>query len=156
MAIEIERKFLVSGDDWRGDACQARRLSQFYLASGEDRTVRVRIVDDRTALLTMKFGPGSLIRHEFEYPVPLADARAMRRFALGRVIDKTRHLVAAGRLVFDVDEFHGPLAGLVTAELESPDAVAVRDLPSWIGREVTDNPAYLNSALALRGLPEFA
>lgn len=154
MAKEIERKFLLKGDGWRKAATSRHRIVQFYLASGPDRAIRIRIRDDAEASLTLKFGAAGPSRDEFEYAVPLEDALEMRAFATGNIIEKTRHLVPHGGHVFEVDAFHGVFDGLRLAELETPEAEAVTDLPDWIGIEVTDDPAYSNASLATRGLPE--
>jgi CYTH domain-containing protein len=153
MAKEIERKFLTAGDAWRRAASSSHSIVQFYLVAAGDRSVRVRIRDGETAMLTLKFGAGTRERDEFEYVVPLADAAAMRPFAVGAAIEKRRHLVTHRGHLYEVDEFSGALAGLVVAELETPDAVAARDLPAWIGAEVTDDPAYANAMLATNGMP---
>ncbi|MGE0502770.1 MAG: CYTH domain-containing protein [Rhizobiaceae bacterium] len=152
MAKEAERKFLVSRGAWRERVEQSTPMVQFYLASAADRSVRVRIRSD-TAVLTLKFGASARVRDEFEYPIPLADGRDMMALAVGRPVEKTRHIVRHRGRAFEVDEFSGALAGLVVAELETADEVADAELPDWLGREVTDDPAYLNSSLALRGRP---
>jgi CYTH domain-containing protein len=153
MAKEIERKFLVADAGWREIATAQTRIAQFYLVAGEDRTIRVRIRDSSDATLTLKFsgrGPG---RDEFEYPIPLAEAEEMRSFAVGRVIEKTRHHVHHDGYLYEVDEFDGALAGLVIAELETPDAVPADRLPGWIGEEVTHERRFYNARLALRDAP---
>ena len=84
MAKEIERKFLVSRSRWR-DLVEAEiRIRQFYLAAAPGRSVRIRISDGATAMLTLKFSGEGRGRDEFEYPVPLADAEEMQAFALGQ------------------------------------------------------------------------
>ncbi len=153
MAKEIERKFLLKNDNWRSRASDAYRIVQFYLAAGTDRSVRVRIRNGEKALLTLKFGADTRERDEFEYEVPLSDALEMRAFAMGSPIEKTRHLVPHGGYVFEVDEFHGAFGGFVMAELETADTVRHPDLPEWLGREVTGNPAYTNASLAISGAP---
>jgi CYTH domain-containing protein len=153
MAKEIERKFLVAADAWRTAVSSRHSIVQFYLAAARDRSMRIRIRDGETALLTLKFGAGTRERDEFEYRIPLSDVAEMRAFALGRVIEKTRHLVEHTGQIFEVDEFHGALEGLVLAELETPDAASIDVLPGWIGEEVTDDPAYANASLATAGLP---
>lgn len=154
MAKEIERKFLVADAAWR-EHVQARiRIRQFYLVSQPDRSIRIRISDGSEAVLTLKFsGPGRG-RDEYEYPVPLAEAEEMQAFATGRVIEKTRHHVRYDGYLYEVDEFAGGLAGLVIAELETPDAVPDERLPPWLGREVTDDARYYNARLALDDAPE--
>lgn len=153
MAKEIERKFLLAADVWRQQATGATAITQFYLAVERSRTVRLRIREGKEAVLTLKFGTNDRARDEFEYAVPLADAEEMRAFAVGRVIEKTRHIVPHQGYSFEVDEFHGELAGLVLAELETPDDVPDERLPDWIGREVTGETAYYNASLALVGRP---
>lgn len=156
MAKEVERKFLVADERWRADAEPAGALRQFYLAAAPDRSVRVRIKDGRSARLTLKFGAGARERDEFEYDLPLGEAREMERFALGNVIEKTRSLVRHDGHVYEVDVFAGALAGLVVAELETEAEVPDARLPGWLGREVTGEPGYYNAALALEGLPDAA
>ena len=156
MAEEIERKFLVSGNGWR-DSVEARiQIRQFYLSAAGGRSVRVRVNDGTSAMLTLKFGGVGRRRDEFEYAIPLSDAEDMQAFALGRVIEKTRcHVRHRGHL-YEVDIFGGPLAGLLIAELETPDDVPDDRLPEWLGQEVTDDPRYYNASLALGDLPEAA
>jgi CYTH domain-containing protein len=153
MAREIERKFLVKDSGWRNAAVSASAIEQFYLAAGPDRSARVRIRDGAKAWLTLKFGAGKLERDEFEYEIPLADAHEIRAFAIGNIIEKTRYLVGHAARVFEVDEFHGALEGLIVAELETPEAALVTALPEWIDGEVTGDPAYTNASLATAGLP---
>jgi len=154
MAKEIEQKFLVVGDGWRTAAAGRKELRQFYLASGTDRSIRVRIRDGQQATLTIKFGGAERVRDEFEYELPTKDAEEMQAFAIGNLVVKTRHLVDHGGRLWEVDEFAGDLAGLVMAEIESDDIVAAEDRPSWVGREVTGEAGFYNLSLALNGLPE--
>lgn len=148
MAVEIERKFLVADPSWRTAAEGATPMVQFYLLAEGDRSLRVRIRDGRTASATLKIGEGARRREEFTWPLPLADALALRAHALGRAVEKTRHLAAWRGHVYEIDVFAGPLQGLVVVELETESDVADADLPPWIGREVTDDPRFLNVSLA--------
>lgn len=154
MAKEIEQKFLVVGQGWREAAASRAELLQFYLLREEGRSVRVRVADGATARLTLKFGGAGRVRDEFEYELPLTDAVEMQAFAIGTPIVKTRHVVPVGKHVWEVDEFAGELAGLVMAEVESVEPVPATEMPSWVGREVTDDAAFYNLSLALNGLPE--
>jgi len=153
MAKESERKFLVRGDAWRNLATASAAIRQFYLVASEDRTLRVRLKEGQ-AILTLKLGAAAWQRDEFEYPISITEAQEMEPFALGTVIEKTRHLVTHRDHLYEVDEFAGALAGLVLAELETPEHVADADLPPWLGREVTGDATFYNASLALRGLPE--
>lgn len=156
MGKEIERKFLVSGTAWQDLVEADIRILQFYLAAAPGRTVRIRISDGASAELTLKFGATARERDEFEYTIPLAEAVEMLDFALGRVIEKTRHHVRHRGYLYEVDVFGGPLAGLVVAELETPEDVPDEMLPEWLGREVTGEPKFYNASLALGGIPEIA
>ncbi|QKC80906.1 CYTH domain-containing protein [Mesorhizobium sp. NZP2077] len=156
MGKEVERKFLVSSAAWRDLAEAEIRILQFYLATAPGRTIRIRISDGASAKLTLKFGSKARERDEFEYPIPLAEAVEMLDFALGRVIEKTRHHVRHRGHLYEVDVFGGALAGLVVAELETPEDVPDEMLPNWLGREVTGEQKFYNASLALGGIPEIA
>lgn len=157
MATEIERKFLVTGDGWRDGVTGRTRIRQGYLCSGAGASVRIRLVDECEARLTIKSARSAgaaLTRDEFEYPVPLADGLALIAFCPGPLIDKVRHLLPAdGGRTWEVDVFAGAHAGLVIAEIELGAAEEPVTLPGWIGREVTDDPRYGNEALARGGTP---
>lgn len=157
MGKEVERKFLVSSTAWRSLAEADIRILQFYLATAPGRTVRIRISDGASAKLTLKFGGSSAReRDEFEYSIPLAEAMEMLEFAIGHVIEKTRHHVRHRGYLYEVDVFGGALAGLVVAELETPEDVPDEMLPDWLGREVTGEQKFYNASLALGGIPEIA
>ena len=144
---EIERKFLVIGDGWRRKAREASHIIQGYLARGRKATVRVRIKDNKVATLTVKSREPGASRAEFEYKIPLKHARALLELCGSARIDKRRYEVAHGRLKWEIDVFGPPHEGLVVAEVELPTEATELTLPDWIGKEVTDDPAYRNSAL---------
>ncbi|MDP8235129.1 MAG: CYTH domain-containing protein [Candidatus Erginobacter occultus] len=145
MSTEIERKFLVDGKPW-GESV-GTHFSQGYLNRDKERTVRVRICGDR-AFLTVKGLTTGATRSEFEYEIPVPDARELLKLADGPVVEKRRHLITHNNATWEVDEFLGENAGLVVAEieLESEDDPFAR--PPWLGREVTGDPRYFNSNLA--------
>lgn len=156
MSIEIERKFLVTGDGWRAAAHAAVPMAQGYINDlgamdrGEQKaSVRVRIQGD-AAFLNLKSRELGRSRQEFEYPIPPEDARALLALCVGGVIDKRRHLVRHEGHLWEVDEFLGDNAGLVVAEIELSSHDEAFALPSWAGREVTDEARYYNLALASR------
>ena len=135
MAREIERKFLVTHQDWRsGDAAKYR---QGYLSLDRERTVRVRVAGD-AAYLTVKGITKGASRQEFEYEIPLHDANAMLDTLCHRpLIEKRRYRVRHGGLDWDIDEFFGDNAGLVVAEVELKSEDQPFDRPDWLGQEVT-------------------
>ncbi|MBU8545199.1 MULTISPECIES: CYTH domain-containing protein [Roseomonadaceae] len=154
MGIEIERKFLVTGQGWRAAvAGPGVPMRQGYLsAPGKGApVVRVRIAGPR-GFLTIK-GPGGLVRAEFEYEVPVAEAESMLALCLTPPLAKTRHEVPHAGHLWTVDVFEAParLAGLVLAEVELPDETTEPPLPDWLGAEVTEDPRYANAALAIAG-----
>ena len=147
MAIEIERKFLVSGEGWR--QATPRRLAQGYLNRDKYRTVRIRI-DENKAFLTVKGITSGASRAEYEYAVPLGDAEQMLAMCDGAIVEKRRHLVEEGGTRWDVDEFLGANEGLLIAEVELDSADQACAKPSWLGEEVTEDPRFFNSNLAER------
>ena len=149
MGIEIERKFLVTGDGWREQAATQTRFSQGYLSRDPARTVRVRIAGDK-AFLTIKGATCGATRAEFEYDVPVADAQALLALSDGPVVEKFRHLVPFEGMTWEVDEFLGANAGLVVAEIELVDEGQAFASPAWLGDEVTSDGRYVNANLAVR------
>lgn len=156
MGIEIERKFLVTGDAWRDATHEVVPMAQGYLNDmgamdrGEQKaSVRVRIQGDE-AYLNLKSRELGHTRQEFDYPIPVDDARALLALCVGGLIDKRRHLVRHGGHLWEVDEFLGDNAGLVVAEIELDHAEEAFARPGWLGEEVTDDPRYYNLALASR------
>lgn len=147
MAVEVERKFLVTGTAWKTGATGVV-FRQGYLSTAKERTVRVRSEGPR-AVLTIKGVTSGIARLEFEYDIPLADANRMLDDLCERpLIDKTRYRIDAGRgLAWEVDEFHGDNDGLVVAEIELPSAAAGFDRPPWLGEEVSSDPRYFNANL---------
>lgn len=156
MALEIERKFLVRGKAWQAAADGGRRIRQAYLSNNTKNSVRVRIIDDRRAELTIKSSYRGIVRDEFQYAVPVADARELLLLRQSMIIDKVRYKVRLGPLTWEVDEFFGANAGLVIAEVELQHADQRLDLPSWISREVTGDRRYNNSQLAANPFSEWA
>ena len=147
MAQEIERKFLVSGD-FKSEVSKATRITQGYLSSVPERTVRVRVKGDKGYITVKGIGSDSgASRFEWEKEIPVEDVRELLKICEPGVIDKTRYLVPAGNHTFEVDEFYGDNEGLVVAEVElgSEDEEFVR--PGWLGEEVTGDPRYYNSML---------
>jgi adenylate cyclase len=145
MGLEIERKFLVAGNAWRGRG-RASRLRQGYLCASRERSVRVRL-DGRAGTLTIKGPARGAARAEFEYEVPACDAAALLALCEKPLIDKTRTRARFGGLLWEIDEFHGANRGLVVAEVELSRAGQRVRLPPWVGAEVTDDPRYLNASL---------
>lgn len=146
MGVEIERKFLLQGEDWRALG-EPVLLRQGYLSSDPARTVRVRIEGDKAAL-TIKGRNVGAVRGEWEYPIPLADAaELLDRLCEQPLVEKYRRRIAFAGHTWEVDEFLGANAGLVVAEIELAAEDEAFALPAWIGAEVTGDTRYFNSNL---------
>ncbi len=147
MAKEIERKFLVVGDEWRKGA-KGTHYRQGYLNSVKERTVRIRTVGDK-AVLTVKGLTVGCTRMEFEYQIPFEDCnRMLDELAEKPIIEKTRYKIDNGDgFTWEIDEFHGVNEGLIVAEIEIPAEDTPFNKPAWIGEEVSSDPRYFNSNL---------
>lgn len=154
MAYEIEHKYLVVNTRYLSMAQSSRSICQGYLSRNPDCVVRVRIADDK-GFITVKgrnFSDNAddtkqATRKEFEYNVPLEDAREMLKLCEGNCIAKTRYIVPFEGYIWEVDEFHGSREGLTIAEIELTSSDEKYPLPPFVGKEVTGNPEYYNSNL---------
>lgn len=148
MAIEIERKFLVTDDSYKALAYHSDRIAQGYICREGGNSARVRVRGDK-GYITIK-GPsrdGGLSRYEWEKEIPVQEAWELMRLCNGATIDKTRYLVRCGAHTFEIDEFHGDNEGLVVTEVELSNADELFEKPGFIGKEVTGDKRYYNSSL---------
>jgi adenylate cyclase len=148
MALEIERKFLTRDDTWKASVSGSAPILQGYFARTSLLRARIRIYGEK-GFITLKSEAAVLVRHEYEYEIPKADAVEMiKRFSIEPIIMKTRFDVPYEGVVWAVDVFEGANSGLVIAEAELEKADQELALPSWAGREVTNDRRYGNSVLA--------
>lgn len=154
MAVEIEHKYLVKNDLYRNMSESHSEISQGYLSRDKNRTIRVRIKNDK-AFITIKGITEDDRRQEFEYQVPVNDARQLLDLCLPHVISKTRYFVPYEGYLWEVDEFHGDIQGLVIAEIELTTSHHDYALPPFVSQEVTQDPRYYNSNLSEKGLFKF-
>jgi CYTH domain-containing protein len=146
MGEEIERKFLVTGDDWRTLA-EGLSYRQGFLSTEPARTVRVRVAGDR-GTLTIKGITVGARRTELEYEIPLVDAQEMLdTLCMRPLIEKTRYTLTFGAHTWEVDVFEGDNAGLIVAEIELRSEDESFDRPGWLGEEVTHDARYFNANL---------
>jgi adenylate cyclase len=147
MAKEIERKFLVKGE-FRHLAINNIQITQTYLSVDPQKTIRLRISDNK-AFLTIKspVGKESFSRNEWEYIIPIEDAKEIMQLCLPGKIVKTRYLISSGKHAFEVDVFHDKNEGLVIAEIELSSENEHFEIPDWLGEEVTGRSEYYNSNL---------
>lgn len=145
--LEIERRFLLHNDSWRGQISRTEILHQGYLSVEQERTIRVRIIGNR-AWLTIKGYISDLVRSEYEYEIPPADAKAMLSGMCPFQVEKHRHHVWAEGFLFEIDEFFGANAPLIVAELELADETAAYPRPDWLGEEITADGRFTNAYLS--------
>lgn len=149
MTIEIERKFLVSSQDFKSEATNSYAIKQGFLNSHAERTVRVRLKKDK-GILTIK-GQSSkdgLTRFEWEKEIPHQEAETLLELCEEGIIDKMRYEVTVGNHTFEVDEFFGDNQGLIIAEVELNSTNEHFEQPDWLGEEVTGDIRYYNSQLS--------
>jgi adenylate cyclase len=146
MGLEIERKFLLKNTDWKSEADEGTLIKQGYLNSHIERTVRVRISNNKGEI-TIKGKTNNLTRKEFEYQIPLEEAISLIKLCEQPIIEKTRFLIKQGNLKWEIDEFEGDNKGLIVAEIELENESQNFDKPDWIGQEVSQDAKYYNSSL---------
>ena len=146
MGQEVERKFLVVGESWR-ERAKGSELRQGFLSTHPERAVRVRVAGDQ-AWLTIKGKTVGATRAEFEYAIPLEDAKRLLDELCERpLVEKVRYTLEAGSHTWEIDVFEGVNAGLVVAEIELGGEDEPFEKPAWLGEEVTHDPRYFNSNL---------
>jgi adenylate cyclase len=154
--IEIERKFLTTSDDFKTLAFKQNRIIQGYLSRIPERTVRIRIRDEK-GFLTIKGNTNTsgLSRFEWEKEIPVDEAKALLHLCEKGVIDKIRYEVKVGGHIFEVDEFYGENKGLIVAEIELQSENETFEKPIWLGKEVTHEIKYYNSYLSKKPFLEW-
>ncbi len=146
MALEIERKYLVSDDAWRALA-QGTQYRQGYLSTTPERTVRVRLIADK-GYLTIKGVSKGAVRLEYEYPIPGHESQTLLDELCEKpLIEKKRYKIDFKGLTWEVDEFFGENQGLILAEVELQNENQQFEKPEWIGIEVTQDARYFNANL---------
>ena len=147
MATEIERKFLVLNDDWRGIVESDMQIIQAYLTSDEFSSTRIRIQGDK-ANINIKSATLGITRTEFEYAIPVDAAQLMiDNLCIKPVIEKTRYIVKHMQHRWEIDVFSGNNKGLIVAEIELSSPDESFEKPSWIGEEVSNDARYYNVCL---------
>ncbi len=147
MGKEIERKFLLKNEQWRGLA-EGTLYRQGYISTDENRAVRVRVIGDKGFLTIKGRQEKLLVRLEYEYEIPLDDANELLDKLCDRpIIEKYRYKIPFEGMIWELDEFLGKNAGLFVAEVELSHESQTVELPDWVGDEVTEDPRYLNANL---------
>lgn len=146
MGLEIEKKFLIKNDNWKEIVLEEKEISQGYLSASPNRTVRVRIMG-KVGFLTIKSKSKGSVRSEFEYEIPLDDAKELMELCEKPILAKTRHWVKHENHTWEIDVFEKENKGLVVAEIELTREDESFLIPDWIGKEVTEETKYYNSQL---------
>ena len=147
--IEIERKFLVLNQDFKNESFAQNEISQGYISTNPERTVRIRI-KGQEGFLTIK-GAGNetgLSRFEWEKQIDVYDAKQLMKLCEKGSISKTRFEVKVGKHIFEVDEFYNENQGLIIAEIELESESEIFEKPNWLGEEVTNDERYYNAYLS--------
>lgn len=149
MSLEIERKFLVTSDDFKQNAYQKTYIKQGFLNSDKNRVVRVRITDTNGFLtIKGKSNTSGTTRFEWEKEISLQEATQLLALCEEGIIEKTRYFIKQNKYIFEVDEFLGDNLGLCIAEIELKNEHEVFTKPDWLGNEVTGDVKYYNSAIS--------
>ena len=147
--IEIERKFLVDSNAYKDEAYKKTRIIQGFLNTDKERTVRVRLKDDKGFLTVKgKSTNNGLERFEWEKEIDKLEAKLLLELCEKGIIDKIRYAVKSGKHIFEIDEFSGDNEGLIVAEIELNTSNEKFIKPDWLGKEVTGNIKYYNSQLS--------
>lgn len=153
VGVEIERKFLLKDSSWR-EFANPVDYSQGYLVADGERTVRIRTAGEE-GFLTIKGKTKGMTRSEFEYPIPLKDARDLFSLCTHHLVEKRRSKIEWEGKTWEIDEFTGDNEGLILAEIELASEEESFALPPWIGEEVTGDLHYYNSYLSLHPYSEW-
>lgn len=146
MPLEIERKFLIKENSWRAQVQNSIPIQQAYFFLNAKNSVRLRICGQQ-ANLNIKSGTLGIVRQEFEYPIPLEDAKQMLSLCMQPIIEKNRHILTYGNHKWEIDEFLAENSGLLVAEIELQAESEEFEHPPWLGEEVSHDPAYYNVSL---------
>ena len=148
MGIEIERRFLVTNEDWKSEIILSEAFAQAYLNSKVDTwSTRVRVIENKKAYITLKSSLDGLKNYEFEYSIPMTDAIELIKFSKYK-ITKTRHQIKINKKDWVVDEFDGSNSSLIIAEIELESELEKILIPSWCGEEITGIKSLSNASLA--------
>ncbi|VAW15195.1 hypothetical protein MNBD_BACTEROID03-792 [hydrothermal vent metagenome] len=147
--LEIERKFLVTSQDFKNQAFSKERIVQGFLNTDPERTVRIRVKGEMGFLtIKGKSNRSGTTRFEWEKQISTSEAEKLLDLCEKSILEKTRHEILTGEHIFEVDEFHGANQGLIVAEIELNDENEDFEKPDWLGKEVTGEVKYYNSQLS--------
>ncbi|MFD0965181.1 CYTH domain-containing protein [Pseudofulvibacter geojedonensis] len=148
--IEIERKFLVNSSHFKKEAHKQTRITQGFLNTHPERTVRIRLKGSKGYITVKGLSNSSgTSRFEWEKEISKDEANSLLALCEKGIIDKNRYEVKVGDHIFEVDDFLGNNKGLIIAEVELTSENETFVKPNWLGDEVTGIEKYYNSQLSL-------
>ena len=147
---EVERKFLVTSEDFRTEAESEFHIKQGFLSTDPERTVRIRL-QNGSGKITVKgiSDKAGISRFEWERDISGDEAVQLLKLCKGNLLIKKRYCIPVGKHIFEVDVFEGANSGLIVAEVELEDADEPYEKPDWLGTEVTGDPKYYNAQLSI-------
>ena len=147
--IEIERKFLLKNADYKPFITKSIKIKQGYISVTKGHSVRVRLKGNK-AYLTIKGASNinGISRFEWEREIDVDDLDGLFLLCCNGIVEKTRHIVPAGKHIIEIDEFEGDNADLILAEIELENENEPYERPEWLGEEVTGKRQYYNSFLS--------
>jgi adenylate cyclase len=146
LPLEIERRFLLADSAFL-EPLEGTYFKQGYIQGRKRSAARIRVLGER-AFLTLKGATRGLVRSEYEYEIPVQDAREMlEEFCEKPLIEKVRYEVDFAGNTWEIDVFYGENEGLLMAEIELESAEQEFEKPAWLGREISEDPRYFNSSL---------
>lgn len=149
MNKEIERKFIVKKDLWKNFKKPAPTfIRQGYLLITDETSIRVRYTETK-GTMTIKGKQRGISRDEYEYEIPLDEAKEIFENYCQKTLSKNRYKIPVGSLIWEVDEYINNLSGLIIAEVELvSENQKIETLPEWIAEEVTMDIKFSNPFLA--------
>ena len=149
MGQEIERKFLINHSKWlKVEKPIGNHFRQGYLLTDPTKTIRVRQTSEK-GFLTIKGLSVGATRLEYEYEIPIDEAKELLNNFVVSELSKIRYNIIFEGKLWEVDEFLGDNLGLIVAEIELKSEDEKFEIPDWIDREVTSEEKYYNSNLTL-------
>lgn len=149
MLQEIERKFRVKNTTFLQDIKSKSKIVQGYLSSNPDRTVRIRVKNNK-GFITIKgrSNDSGTTRLEWEKEIDFQEAHQLMNLCEDFIIEKTRYEVIFQNQLFEIDIFEGKNEGLIIAEIELESENQNLIFPDWLGQEVTGDIRFYNAYLS--------
>jgi len=137
--LEIERKFAVKCTDFLVNAKESYKITQGYLNTDKNRTVRIRTKGSKGFITVKGISSTDGVSE---------DAEALLKLCEDFAIEKTRYIIPYETVIYEVDVFEGCNLGLVIAEVELETVTQQFEKPEWLGNELTGDERFYNAYLS--------